>query len=159
MYAKPGYCTTIDQELAMDACLNACRGTMDKQFFKIRFPAEILELTTNITHLEMLALIAGMKLCKANLQGKYIRVHVDNEAVAMIINTGKSRDKFCYITSTGQFMVKAWHISGVDNRILALLSRAWIDPRAMPEFRRITHGMGYSQVTATTLLFKFTHSW
>ena len=71
----------MDLQFATDACLDACGGVMRREFFKIRFPPEIRALTSNIAHLEMLALIAGLKVWKEDLHGKYIKVQVDNESV------------------------------------------------------------------------------
>ena len=70
-------------------------------------------------------------------------VHVDNEAVAMVINTGASRDtelqkalrEIALIAAKHQFVIKARHISGISNRIPDWLSR-WQEPQARKAFRQ-----------------------
>ena len=58
-------------------------------------------------------------------------MQVDNGAVSIIINTGRSRDpklqdclrELAFTAAMGEFQIKAVHILGRDNRILDLLSR------------------------------------
>ena len=85
----------------------------------------------NIAHLEMLAVMVSLKIWGTKLQGQYFWIHVDNEAVALVLNTGASKDntlqdilrEIALIAARHQFVLKARHIAGVDNRVPDWLSR------------------------------------
>ena len=79
----------------------------------------------NIAILEMWAVMVGLKLWGNKLKGKYFWIHVDNEAVALVLNTGSSREpelqnslrEITLISARHQFVIKARHISGISNRL------------------------------------------
>ena len=83
----------------MDACMVGAGGFCEAlgQYFRLRFPNSFAQQDLKITHLELWAVIVGVKLWYKQMFGKVIRVHTDNEAVAIIINTGRSKcNKGCY---------------------------------------------------------------
>ena len=65
----------------------------------------------------------------------YFWVHVDNEAVAIVLNTGKSREpelqnalrEIAFTAASNEFVLKAKHIPGITNWVPDWLSR-WGGP-------------------------------
>ena len=96
----------------------------------------------NIAYLEILAVMVALKVWGPHLSGQYFWIHVDNEAVAKVLNLGASRDaklqdalrEIALIAARHQFVIKAKHISGVSNRVPDWLSR-WHEVGARREFR------------------------
>ena len=119
----------VDQLIATDASKYGFGGISGQEYFRDRFPERWKE--RNIAELEIRAVIVALKIWGPKLKGQYFWVHVDNEAVAIIINTGASRDEvlqdslreIAMIAAQHQFLIKAKHISGISNRIPDWLSR------------------------------------
>ena len=115
----------------------------------------------------MIALLVGLKLSCTYLTGKYFWIHVDSEAVATILNTGRSRDPLlqqCFrevalLCVQGQLIIKARHITGVQNRWPDMLSRWGLSRDYARNFRQGTQGLGLSRSLTNTDMFKFTHQW
>ena len=112
-----------DSLIATDACPTGYGGIFKNQYFCGRFPASLQ--TNNIAVLEILAVMVALKLWGDKLQGQYFWIHVDNEAVATVLNTGAARDlalqdvlrEIALLAAQHQFVIKARHIAGVDNRV------------------------------------------
>ena len=112
-----------DEVIATDACKKGYAGRYKEQYYRARFPQHTQNL--NIAIQEMLAVMVALKVWVSHLQGKYFWIHVDNEALATVINTGASREPYlqdllreiALPAARNQFVVKARHISGVSNRI------------------------------------------
>ena len=113
-----------DQVLATDASLKG--GMYKDEYYHARFPKEWADIEDiHITHFELLALVVGLKIWQKQLYSTYIWVHVDNEAVATIVNSGRSKGQllqellreFVFICLNGQFIVNSRHIHGVHNRV------------------------------------------
>ena len=83
-------CPQQDTIIATDASKEGYGGIFRHQYFRGRFPKEYKEL--NIALLELKAVMVALKHWGTQLVGKYFWIHVDNEAVAAILNTGRSRD-------------------------------------------------------------------
>ena len=87
--------------------------------------------------MEIWAVMVALKLWATRLTGKYFWIHVDNDAVATVLNSGSSRDpelqnalrEIAFIAASHQFVIKARHISGISNRVPDWLSR-WHEPAA-----------------------------
>ena len=80
-----------DRVLATDACLKGYGGICGNQYFRGRFPIHLRK--SNIALLEILAVMVALKVWWPMLKGCYFWIHVDNEAVAAILNSGASRDE------------------------------------------------------------------
>ena len=153
-----------DTVLQTDACPKGFGGIYGKEYFRGRFPEQ--EQNRNIAILEIWAVMAGLKLWTHQLKGKYFWVHVDNEAVASVLNTGRSRDmelqntlgEIALIAATNQFVIKAKHIPGVTNSIQDWLSR-WHEPGARREFRNFTKDSSLKQIRISNSILKYKHSW
>ena len=76
-------------------------------------------------------IIALQILGSTKFKGQYFWIHVDNEAVSTVINTGAARvpalqealKEIALLAAEHQFIIKARHITGVSNRIPDWLSR------------------------------------
>ena len=155
-----------DAVLATDACLTGLGGTLTshREYFKGRFPEHMT--TWNIAQLELIAVLTALKLWAHKLQGKYFWIHVDNEAVSSILNTGASRDatlqdilrEIALVAAQHQFVLKARHIRGVDNRLPDWLSR-WGDSNARRQFHTAIQDGGWKQQSFSQHLLKLTHEW
>ena len=123
-----------------DASSRGYGGTCGQEYFRGKFPSE--DRGRNIAILEIWAVMVALKIWADKLKGKYFLIHVDNEAVASVLNTGSSREpelqntlrEMALIAARNQFAIKARHISGVSNRIPDWLSR-WHELAARKQFR------------------------
>ena len=114
----------------------------------------------NITLLEILAVMVALKVWGSALQGLYFWIHVDNKAVASVLNTGACRDaaiqnvlrEIALIAARIQFVIKAKHILGISNRKPDWLSR-WHEPAARKQFRELAKdsSMRHIRVLVTML--------
>ena len=117
---------TADDVMASDACLQGMGATLDREFIVRTFQwPQTDQQTWKIVHLELLAIIVGLKTWSTKLRTKRFVVKCDNIAVVHIINKGSSHDpllqkllrEFIYVCSMGEFEVIAEHIMGVSNRL------------------------------------------
>ena len=91
---------------------------------------------------------------------------MDNQVVASVINTGASRDpqlqealrELAMVAATHQFVVKAKHIPGVDNRIPDWLSR-WGNSNLKKRFNQYIKDKGWKRVPTTHQILKFNYEW
>ena len=79
-----------DNLIATDTCLIGVGGTYGEQYLRGRFPQHLRN--QNIALLEFLAMMVALKVWGDQLKGTYFWIHVDNEAVASILNSGASRE-------------------------------------------------------------------
>ena len=153
-----------DNLIASDACLEGFGAVCGKQYIRGKFPQQWR--SANIAHLEMRAVLAALNVWKDTLQGQYFWIHVDNEAVAHVINSGAARDEFlqdalreiAFIAAEHQFMIKAKHIRGLDNRIPDWLSR-WGECGARRKFHEFIRDKGYKHIRVSESQLKFRHNW
>ena len=97
---------------------------------------------------------------------KILLVHLNNEAVTSVLNSGASKDQelqhtlreIALIAARAQFILKARHIAGVDNRIPDWLSR-WHEPTARAKFREYSKDKGLRQVRVSCDILEYTHKW
>ena len=160
MFKEP----TTDQVLATDACKRGYGGIMNNEYIRGRFPSPWQN--KNIATLELWAVIVAIKTWADQLRGKYFWIHVDNEAVASILNSGRGRDpelqeglrEVAYIAAKNQFVIKARHIPGVDNRIPDWLSR-WDEIEARKSFRQHAMDRGLKHRKTSVNLLQLSHDW
>ena len=108
----------------------------------------------------------GLKLWAQKFIGKYFWVQVDNEAVAPLLYTGRSRDielqnalrEIALTAAEHQFVIKAQHILGVDNRIPDWLSR-WDEPQARQKFREHARDGSLKHIRTSNSLLTYSHKW
>ena len=155
-----------DAVIATDACLQGYGAIFEseKQYGRGRIPTALQH--SNIAHLELLAVMIAVKTWGKLLKGRYFWIHVDNEAVSSILNSGASRDmtlqnilrEIALIAAQHQFVIKARHIRGVDNRLPDWLSR-WKKPTYKKLFHEAIRDGGWRQVRMPNCLIELTHKW
>ena len=157
---------TIDSELATDACLLGAGAIRNQQYFHTKFPDWFVTDEMRIPHFELWAIIMAVRLWGSELSGTIIRIRTDNEAVAQIVNTGRSQDlllqkmlrELCWRLARFEFRVKTVFLEGRFNTLPDLLSR-WHEG---PHIRETFYNMGgheMKQCYVTANMFKFSHDW
>ena len=160
MVKKP----VTDQVVATDASKYGYGGTWQQEYFRGRFPQDTRNI--NIACQELLAVMAALKVWGSKLQGQYFWIHVDNEAVATILNTGASREPFlqntlreiAFLAAKHQFVIKARHIAGVSNRVPDWLSR-WNSTEAKRQFHNYAAGKSLKRMKTNSKILQFAHNW
>ena len=153
-----------DSIITTDACLVGYGGTCGSQYFRGRFPHALQH--QNIALLEILAVMVALKLWNQELQGHYFWIHVDNEAVASVLNSGASRDpalqdelrEIALLAAKYQFVIKARHIAGISNRVPDWLSR-WHDKTARRQFNEYRRDSSLKQVKVSDRLLQLDNDW
>jgi hypothetical protein len=77
-----------------DACLSGCGGMLKERLFHVEFPHSILDEHLHINALEMLSVIACLKMWGTKFKGKIILIKCDIQVTVYVINTGKSRNSY-----------------------------------------------------------------
>ena len=155
---------STDMVVQTDACLRGYGGICGQEYFRGRFPRQ--DQNRNIATLEIWAVMVALKIWAHKLQGKYFWIHVDNEAVATVLNTGRARDlelqdtlrEIALIAARHQFVIKARHIAGIENRIPDWLSR-WNEPQARLQFREMAKDSSLKQIRVSNTLLQYQHNW
>ena len=153
-----------DTLIATDACPEGYGGVYGNQYFRGRFPQHMK--TLNIAILELKAVLVAIKLWGASLAGKYFWINVDNQAVATILNTGASREimlqdtlrEIALIAAQHQFVIRAKHIAGVDNRVPDWLSR-WHQGDARKQFREHAKEKSLKPIRVEQHMLANSHPW
>ena len=153
-----------DALIQTDTSSKGYGGICGKEYFRGRFPGP--HRGKNIAILEMWAVMVALKLWGPKLRGKYFWIHVDNEAVATVLNTGSSREtelqnslrEIALIAARNQFVIKARHISGISNRIPDWLSR-WHEPAARRQFRQHMKDSSLKHIRTSNHLLTYDNKW
>ena len=155
---------TLDTIINTYTCPKSYGGMCGNQYFRGRFPQQLQ--STNIATLEMWAVMVVLKIWAQQLEGKYFWIHKDNEAVATVLNTGRSRDtelqnalrEIALIAATHQFVIKTKHIPGITNRIPDWLSR-WHEIEARQQFIKFAKDRSLKHIRIHHHLLQYTHKW
>lgn len=161
------WCEQFDEPdtiLATDSSLKGAGGTCGLKYFRTAYP-DFVRCNATIAHLELMALIIGIKVFLPQLKGKRLVVHCDNQAVAELINSGRAKDlqlqaglrEVCYLAAVGEFELYARFLPGVQNRIPDLLSRWDMGQKYRDEFRRLAPHLVRTSVRHS--MFYHTHPW
>ena len=154
----------VDSLIASDASKKGYGATFGTQYLRGRFPREYMD--KNIALLELLAVVVAIKAWGPSLVGRYFWIHVDNQAVATVLNTGASRDielqdalrEMSLLAAQYQFVIKAKHIPGVDNRVPDWLSR-WSQPESKKRFNQHIRDKGWVRTHVSGQLLKHKFNW
>ena len=156
----------VNQEIATDSCLVAAGGVCGEEYFRVEFPMYLLNKGYKIAHLELWAIIIGVRMWGPQLMGKYVRMFTDNEAVSIIVNTGHSYDiklqqllrELTWWLSVYQVRIKTVHLLGVDNKLLDLLSRWHEGSHIREQFNALTVGKNMRRKHVNMDWFNFQHN-
>ena len=154
----------VDKIIATDASKSGFGGISGSEYFRGRFPSTWQQ--KNIAELEITAVIVALHIWGPKLTGQYFWVHVDNEAVAIVINSGAARDpalqnalrEIALLAARHQFIIKAKHISGISNRIPDWLSR-WSEQEAKKKFNKFAQDNSLKRCKLPANHLNFHHNW
>ena len=155
---------TTDSVVQTDACLQGYGGICGDEYFRARFPQK--DRGKNIAILEMWAMMVALKIWKHQLRGKYFWIQVDNEAVAMVLNSGSSREpelqnalrEIALIAAQNQFVLKARFIPGIQNRVPDWVSR-WDEKEARKQFREYSKDSSLKHIRVSQEMLSYIHNW
>ena len=156
----------MDTEIAVDACVVGAGGVSEGEFYRVKFPEELKTENLKITHLELWAVILAVRIWGLKYKGKIVKVRSDNEAVSVIVNTGRSRDLYlqrqlcelCWWMAKYQMKIKTVYLPEVLNRLPDLLSRWHEGPHIKQQFLERTGGE-MTRREVDRQWFLFTHQW
>lgn len=127
-------CVDEQERLVTDATLLALGGKMGNQCFRCRIAKNLTQNKQwSIVHFEILAVIVAVQVWQSRIKGKRLRMYCDNQAVVMVINTGRARDEvlqmclrwLCYLLTLADSMVKMEYIETKHNKCADILSRSF----------------------------------
>jgi hypothetical protein len=116
----------------------------------------------------MLTVVVSLKLWSQELKGKRVVIFCDNQAVCIVINSGKAKSVFlqqclreiCFIAAVNEFQIRAEHLSSNNNRISDCLSRWDLDLMYRREFfDQVSHISPLVDVIVYEDLFKLHADW
>lgn len=117
--------------------MTGCGAFSQGNFFHSKFPEFILKQNLHINALELLTVMATVKLWGRLWRGQKIVINCDNTTSCRVLNSGFSRDTFlqsclreiCFYVAVYEFQIRAKEISGSQNILPDYLSRWNESPR------------------------------
>ena len=88
-------CDECDKKFTTDACLTGIGALNENRYYHSnveKFMEIYSKIKINIAHLEMLAIVIGLKLWKEQISGCKFKIGCDNKVVLAALNAGKSKD-------------------------------------------------------------------
>ena len=133
---------TPDLSLEADSCLTGCGAICGREYYHTMFPEFILVQNMLICHLEMLNIVAAIKLWGPTWKNKRVHILCDNSAAIMILQHGRGRDSFLLQcaqevwlqSAIHKFEVIPRHIPGRDMSDADALSRSHLDSTLLTKF-------------------------
>ena len=159
--------TRPDEIIACDACLVACGGWSEGEYFSEPFPQETMDLNLHISALELLTVKVAVEVWLHKIKGRRILIRSDNMAVVTALNLGRTRDTFMnsclrditFLCATQEFEVRCSYISTRDNTLPDLLSRAYNSQVARDEFTRRTEDQVTERIVVPLKSFQLSNVW
>ena len=156
-----------DALIATDSCLKGIGGYSEGRFFHAEVPQFIQsDDRYSIVHLELIALVIGVRLWGNKVRGVRYAVNCDNEAVVHVVNKGASKDpilldwlrELAFECAVMDCQVEARFILGRTNRIPDILSRWTINKSYRQQFQEIRQPH-WQEEEVTDEWFKQMHNW
>jgi hypothetical protein len=124
-----------DSVFSTDACLQSAGGFCQQEYFSAAFPQFIISQNFNINILELLTIMVAIKVWGHNIKDRRVQIYCDNQASCIVLNSGRTKNpimlsiirEIAYLSTMFNCQIRALHISGVNNRMADLMSRAPID--------------------------------
>lgn len=117
--------------LSTDACTTGTGGFFDSQYFHTPFPSSVLHhFGHDINTLELLTIMAALKIWAPFLRGQRLILQCDNQASVLTINSGRSRTpgmqrclrEIWFLYAAWDMEVLATNIPGATNTVADHLS-------------------------------------
>lgn len=126
--------TTGDGWAATDSCLTGVGGVLGDQCYRAWVPLELQEnVEWTIAHLEFLSILVLVQVFKEEPKGRRMKLWCNNQAVVLVINTGRAKDKLLqqclrclyYLLIQMDCLVRMHYIPSKENKISDALSRSF----------------------------------
>ena len=119
----------IGATLELDACLTGFGGRCGRYIYHL--PIARGFMSWSIVHLEMVNILIAIRLFKFLWKGRKVLIKCDNEAVVLVLKTGRTRDQYLaacghnvwYESAMSDIDLQYNHIRGTENKVADLLSR------------------------------------
>ena len=126
----------IDHCIELDASLQGMGARWGSQVYALQIPLGYMDM--QIVHLEMLNILAALRVWHKSWHNSKVAIACDNLAVVQVLNSGKTRDltlaaiarNIQFQVATANINLKVIHIPGKVNVIADLLSRWCSRPMA-----------------------------
>ena len=150
--------------ISTDACSTGAGGYFSGNFFHTPFPGPILQhFGDNINVLELLTIMAALKLWGQTLRGKRFVLHCDNNNSVLALNSGRSRTlgmllclrEIWFLCAFYDFELTAVHIPGLDNSLADHLSRWHLSLVHEAQFHQLTSHTSTTPVVCPARFFDF----
>ena len=114
----------LHSHIELDASLQGLGAVCDNEVYSI--PIDLGFQDLGIVHLEMLNILVALRVWGHRWQGKRIIIHCDNQAVVIILNSGKTKDttlaaitrNIAMLTAINDINLNTIHIPGKLNRLM-----------------------------------------
>ena len=154
-----------DVTFSTDSSMSGCGGICDHEFFHVQFPVSFMQQGLKIHHLEMMAVLLGVRIWGPRCQGMRVQIYCDNESVVQVINSSRTKDPFLgsclrelwLEVSKYGFLLRAIHLPGEENRIADWLSRWELDVKYQRFFNEFVGDQKefYTEIRITSEMFQF----
>ena len=150
--------------ISTDACSTGAGGYFNENFFHTPFPDPTLQLFGyNINFLELLTIMAALKLWGQALRGQRFVLHCDNNNSVLALNSGRSGTicmQLClreiwFLSAFYDFEITTVHIPRLDNSLADHLSRWHLSPVHKVQFHQLTSHTSTTQVVCPARVFDF----
>ena len=150
--------------LSTDACQTGAGAFCNGYFFHTPFPDSLLAtFGHDINTLELLTIMAALKLWGHLLQGQRFILKCDNVNSVQALNSGRSRSfgmqaclrEIWLLSALHDFELQAEHLPGRDNTIADHLSRWHLAPSHQAQFPSLTADLITTPVVCPPELFQF----
>ena len=116
-------------EIELDDCLSGVGAKCGSQVYARQLPPEFSDF--NIVHLEMLNILVALRVWGDQCSNQKIKIFCDYEAVLVVINSGKTKDRTLaaiarnikFNAALANVDLHTVHIMGRNNVVADLLSR------------------------------------
>ena len=122
--------------VVLDSCLTGAGGHFGKLAFHTPYPPHITDKKLHITQLEMINVMAAVRLWAHLWSGHSLLILCDNAATVSVLQTGRGRDRILlhcariiwHYSTAYDFRITVEHIPGTDNNLADSLSRYHTHP-------------------------------
>ena len=122
--------------VVLDSCLTGAGGHFGKLAFHTPYPPHITDMNLHITQLEMINIMAAVRLWAHLWSGHSLLILCDNAAAVSVLQTGRGRDPTLLhcahiiwsYSAAYDFRITVEHIPGTDNGLADSLSRYHTHP-------------------------------
>lgn len=151
-----------------DACLEGVGAVRDDRCFRHDIPDKYLRSEGwSIVHYEFLAVIIAVQVWQDWLKGKRVVIRCDNQAVVMVINTGRAKDRelqrllrwLCYLLTVIDALIRLEYVETRSNDIADKLSRSCLGPRQKRDCDELIRNRNLTEEVVKNWYFDMMADW